>query len=78
MQLHCSPAEYERLALELARNPTELARIRVTLINKLPSSPLYDAALFAHHIESAYIELYERGQIGLGPDHIYVVDHLTL
>ena len=63
---------YEALAIELANNPRRLADIRLNLANKRLTVPLFDTPLFAKHLESAYIEMYERYQAELEPDHIYL------
>ena len=64
--------EYESLAIELATNPEKLKIIKDKLVNNLPTAPLYDTPLFTHHLESAYLTMYNRYQQGLDPDHIYV------
>jgi hypothetical protein len=33
---------------------------------------LFDTPLFAKHIESAYIKMYERYQAGLPPEHLHI------
>jgi protein O-GlcNAc transferase len=58
-------AEYERLALELATQPTVLAGIRSRLARNLPASPLFDAERYRKNIEAAYLimsDLYRRGE----------------
>jgi len=64
--------QYESLAIELATNPEKLKIIKDKLVNNLPTAPLYDTQLFARHLESAYLSMYDRYQNGLDPDHIYV------
>jgi len=64
--------QYESLAIELATNPEKLKIIKDKLVDNLPTAPLYDSALFARHLESAYVTMYDRYQQGLDPDHIYV------
>jgi predicted O-linked N-acetylglucosamine transferase (SPINDLY family) len=64
--------QYESLAIELATNPEQLRIIKDKLVDNLPAAPLYDTPLFARHLESAYVSMYERYQKGLDPDHIYV------
>jgi hypothetical protein len=34
---------------------------------------LFNASLFAKHLEAAYIKMHERYQADLGPDHIIIV-----
>ena len=65
--------KYESLAIELATNPAQLEKIKTKLAGNLPTSPLYNTKLFAHHIELAYQEMYKRYQDELMPDHIYVL-----
>ena len=49
-----SPAAYERLALELASNPSLLKATREKLARNIKSAPLYDSARFTRNIEAAY------------------------
>jgi len=67
--------QYESLAIELATNPEKLKIIKDKLVDNLPEAPLYDTPLFTRHLESAYLEMYDRYQHGLDPDHIYVEDY---
>ena len=65
-------AEYEALAIELAKNPTKLKIIKDKLESNRFTTPLFDTALFTKHIEVAYTKIYERHQADLPPDHIYI------
>ena len=53
-------------------HPEKLNTIKEKLIKNLPTAALYDTQLFARHLESAYLNMYDRYQNGLNPDHIYV------
>ena len=64
--------QYEVMAIGLAKDKEKLKLIREKLKNNLPLSPLYDTPLYVKQLESAYEEMFERSQNGLGPDHIYV------
>jgi len=64
--------EYEAKAIELASNAGELLRIKTKLANNKLSAALFDTALFARHLESAYEAMYERYHAGLKPEHITV------
>ena len=64
--------EYEGLAIELATNPQKLATIRQTLIDNRLTAPLFNSPLFTKHLESAYLRMYERYQMGFEPEHIYI------
>ena len=58
-----SPADYEALALELARAPGRLARCREHLRATRETSPLFDSAGYAHALESLLLAaLEERGR----------------
>lgn len=67
-----SQLDYESLAVELATSPERLQVIREKLARNRLTSPLFDARLFARHIEAAYLSMYERWQADLPPDHICV------
>jgi len=67
-----TPEQYEHLAIELAQNPEKLSAIRARLDRNRLSTPLFDTELFARHIETAYIQMYERYQAGLAPAPIHV------
>lgn len=65
-------ADFEALAVELARNPSKLAAIRQKLADKRLTAALFDTALFTRHIEAAYRAMHERRRANLPPDHIHV------
>lgn len=65
-------ADFEARAIELARDPAQLGHLRAKLRDQGHSSALFDARLFARHIESAYTTMLERQQRGLPPDVIEV------
>jgi predicted O-linked N-acetylglucosamine transferase (SPINDLY family) len=62
-----SLAEYEDLVVALARNPERLAEIKAKLARNRDTAPLFDAAQFARHLESAYTTMWERQQRGVTP-----------
>ena len=62
-----SRAAYEQRALELATNPRALAVVKEKLARGRTSSPVFDSALFARHIEAAYTQMLERHAAGLAP-----------
>jgi predicted O-linked N-acetylglucosamine transferase (SPINDLY family) len=62
---------YESLAIDLATDPEKLKIIKDKLVSNLSTAPLYDTALFARNLESAYTMMYDRYQRGLDSDHIY-------
>ena len=67
-----TPQAYEALAIDLATNPDRLNKIRGKLQGNRLTTPLFDTELFTRHIENAYMQMYERYQADLPPDHIYV------
>lgn len=66
-----SLASYEDLAVELAKNPDNLAEVRASLATNIKSSPLFNPDLFARNIETLYTTMYQRHKDGLPPDHIF-------
>lgn len=69
-------ADYEALAITLAKNPSRLEAIKDRLHSNRMRTPLFDTPLFARHIEAAYTKIYERYQTGLPPDHIFIDPHV--
>lgn len=65
-------AEFEEKAVALAHNGPALAAIKGKLAANRLTTPLFDAALFARHIEAAYQRMLERHQAGLALDHLYI------
>jgi predicted O-linked N-acetylglucosamine transferase (SPINDLY family) len=64
--------EYESLAITLATQPEKLEALKRKLEMNRLTTPLFNAPLFTEHIENAYMQMYERYQSDLPPDHIYV------
>jgi predicted O-linked N-acetylglucosamine transferase (SPINDLY family) len=65
-------ADYEALALKLAREPTLLAEIKAKLARNRDTTPLFDTERFTRHIESAYVNMWERWQRGEPPQSFSV------
>jgi predicted O-linked N-acetylglucosamine transferase (SPINDLY family) len=61
-----SPADYESLALALARDPVRLAGAKARL-KDVRRSRLFDTSRFCAHIERAYATMYERWVRGETP-----------
>jgi tetratricopeptide (TPR) repeat protein len=64
--------EYEQLTIKLAKNASELNRIKEKLLINRYSKPLFDTPLFTEHLENAYFQAYERYHAGLAPENIHV------
>jgi predicted O-linked N-acetylglucosamine transferase (SPINDLY family) len=62
-----SLADYEALALALARDPERLAAIRARLVHNRDTEPLFDTARFTRNLEAAYAAIWQRQQAGLPP-----------
>jgi len=62
-----SLADYEALALTLARDPAKLSAIKAKLKPNLATVPLFDIARYTRDIEAAYGSMHERRQRGLPP-----------
>ena len=69
-----SLADYESLALRLARDPSALAALKLRLVQTREAVPLFDATRFTRHLEAAYVAMYERYQRGLPPAAFAVTD----
>jgi predicted O-linked N-acetylglucosamine transferase (SPINDLY family) len=66
---------YERLALELARDPEKLTALKMRLAVQRGSTPLFDTERFTRNLEEAYTQTYQRYFDGDAPAHITVSDY---
>jgi protein O-GlcNAc transferase len=62
-----SLAEYEAMAIELARNRERLAALQARLMRQRRGFPLFDTESFTRHLEAAYQTMWERHQRGESP-----------
>ena len=69
-----SAEDYERLSLELARDPEKLAALKGKLAGLRKTSSLFDTERFTRNLENAYAQAYRRYFEGNAPDHIHVRD----
>jgi protein O-GlcNAc transferase len=60
------------MAIELAGNPTRLTEFKDRLQRNRLKMPLFDTEGFTRHLENAYMQMYERYQSDLSPEHINV------
>jgi predicted O-linked N-acetylglucosamine transferase (SPINDLY family) len=67
-----SVAEYESLAVALARDPKRLLSLKQKLRRHKSTAPFFDTALYTTHLERAYVAVQERYQNGMAPDHVFV------
>jgi predicted O-linked N-acetylglucosamine transferase (SPINDLY family) len=59
-----SVADYEQLALALARDPARLAALKARLAARQQGSVLFDVDGFTRHLETAYIAMWRQSQLG--------------
>ena len=64
---------YERQALDLARQPQRLQSLRRRLVENRGTCPLFDTNRFVRHLESAYVEMWQRHARGEQPAAFTVV-----
>jgi predicted O-linked N-acetylglucosamine transferase (SPINDLY family) len=62
-----SLADYEALALRLAREPAALYAVRDKLTHNRLAGPLFDTARFTRYLEAAYTTMWQRWQRGDPP-----------
>jgi predicted O-linked N-acetylglucosamine transferase (SPINDLY family) len=67
-----TPQAYEALAIEIAKNPEKLAALKQKLASNRLTTPLFDTPQFTKDLERAYVQIYERYQADLSPEHIFV------
>jgi predicted O-linked N-acetylglucosamine transferase (SPINDLY family) len=58
-----STQEYERLALELARDPQRLGAVKAALDLRKRTAPLFDSEGFVRHLEDAYRDVCKQARI---------------
>jgi protein O-GlcNAc transferase len=59
--------DYEALALKLAREPAVIASLKAKLAANRGTFPLFDTERFTHHIEAAYVGMYQAYRHGRPP-----------
>lgn len=59
--------EYERLAVELARDPARMARLREALARNRLDTPLFDTRAYVNHLEHAFEAMHFRFRSGEAP-----------
>eukprot|EP01034_Spumella_vulgaris_P028209 gene28209-35026_t len=58
---------YVQRAIDLARDPARLQRLKDHLHMQRARLPLFDAELTCHHLQAAYSAMWQRWQAGLAP-----------
>ena len=67
-----TPQAYEELAIELATHPKKLIEIKKQLADNISTKPFFDTQRYTRNIETAYMTMYRRYQMGLAPEKIDV------
>jgi protein O-GlcNAc transferase len=67
-----SLADYEALALKLARDGERLLQLRAKLARNRANCPLFDTARFTRHLEAAFLAMWERHRQGKPPESFAV------
>jgi predicted O-linked N-acetylglucosamine transferase (SPINDLY family) len=65
-------ADYERLALKLAHQPSQLQQIRHKLAANRDTCPLFDTPRFVGYLEQAYLAMWQRYIAGEKPKTIVI------
>ena len=64
--------EYESLAIGLANNPERLKALKEKLAHQRLTTPLFDTPQFTKDLEQAYLQMVQRYQADLPPEHLFV------
>jgi predicted O-linked N-acetylglucosamine transferase (SPINDLY family) len=67
-----SLADYEELAIALARDPDRLSAIKTTLTRNRATFPLFDTVRYTRNLEAAFIEMWQRFQNNEKPESFSV------
>ena len=65
-------ADYEALAIDLAKTPAILKALKEKLERNRLSTPLFDTGFFTQNLEASYMLMYERYQADMKPEQIEV------
>jgi predicted O-linked N-acetylglucosamine transferase (SPINDLY family) len=60
--------DYEALALALAAQPERVGRLKAKLRENRAGSPLFDTRRYCRNLESLYIAMWRKHQLGSSPD----------
>lgn len=69
-----SRADYEKLAIKLARHPTKLATIRAKLIANRDKHPLFDTVRYAKNLETAFETIIQLANDKKPPESFTVIE----
>jgi predicted O-linked N-acetylglucosamine transferase (SPINDLY family) len=63
---------YEARALELARDPARLWRMREQIASRRAAGELFNPVQLCRHLEAAYLHMHERARQGLPPQGVSI------
>ena len=58
-----SMKDYEALALKIAHDPELLSSLKDKISAQRNTCPLFDTALYSHHLDEAYIQMHKKGTV---------------
>ena len=67
-----SVQEFEDMAVDLALHPEKLKKYRKLLEKNRTTHRLFNTKLYVENFEKALIEIYNKQQAGLPPDHVVI------
>jgi predicted O-linked N-acetylglucosamine transferase (SPINDLY family) len=67
-----SHEDFEKRAIEFARDPKQLEAIKEKLVSHAKTHPLFDMARYTNNLENAFEQIVTKTRNGLPPDHILV------
>ena len=67
-------ADYERLAIELAGDPSRLEHLRRRLTHARAAAPLFDTPAFTKNVEALLSRMYQLHRCGRPPEHLLLPD----
>lgn len=70
-------ADYERLAIGLATEPSRLERIRRKLTQARTAAPLFDTPALTRNIEALFGRMYQLHRSGRAPEHLLPPDGIS-
>ena len=62
--------DYEALASALAAQPERIARLKAQLRSTRAANPLFDTARFCRNLETVYLAMWRKQQLGAAPDSL--------
>ena len=64
--------DYEDMAVNLAKNPEQLKKIKDRLCFALKNSNTFNTKHYTENLEKAYIKIYDQFKKNLPPENVYI------